>query len=145
MSATKQWQHVFDYLKTLNNHKEWLLFILPIPILGGQIWLSMWGPVNGLGLDVTLGYFLLPLVMIMVGRFFYKEYMSVLQWVAVSLTMAASSKLPVSLFGTLSYLETIFLFVLSITVLSPSLHEGGSLFMYGMIVIALLIMVATSA
>lgn len=236
VSFTKQWQHVFDYLKTLKTPKEWLIFILPTPILGGQIWLFMWGPVNGLGLDVTLGYFLLPLVMIMVGRFFYKEYMSALQWLAaliaalgvaydvyqygtiswatlfvclgyppyflmrrklavppitgllsdltlllpvvlfalyssggfsialsdnkfwyflpllgifsalaMSLTMVASSKLPVSLFGTLSYLEPIFLFIFSITVLSQGLDEGGSLFMYSMIILALVIMIIDSA
>lgn len=236
VSFTKQWQHVFDYLKTLKTPKEWLIFILPTPILGGQIWLFMWAPVNGYGLDVTLGYFLLPLVMIVVGRFFYHEHMSVLQglaalgaalgigydifqygsisWVtlfvclgyppyyllrrklavppitgllsdltlltpvvlimlyfsggfsmaaqntkfwyllpllgafsalAMSLTMIASSKLPVSLFGALSYIEPMLLFVLSITVLSQSLDEGGSLFMYGMITAALLIMIIDSA
>ena len=70
VSLTKQWQHIFDYLKTLKTVKEWLLFILPTPILGGQIWIFMWAPVNGFGLDVTLGYFLLPLAMILVGRLF---------------------------------------------------------------------------
>ena len=59
VSLLKQWQHIFDYLKTLKTPTEWFLFILPTPILGGQIWLFMWGPVNGLGLDVTLGYFYL--------------------------------------------------------------------------------------
>ncbi|MEN6670810.1 EamA family transporter RarD [Psychrobacter sp. B38] len=235
LSLTKQWQHVFDYIKTLKTAKEWLIFTLPAPILGGQIWLFMWAPVNGFGLDVTLGYFLLPLVMIVVGRFFYHEYMSALQWVAalcaalgigydilqygsvswvtlvvclgyppyyllrrtlsvppvtgllfdltlltpvvlialyitggfsvaaqnmkfwyllpllgafsalaMSLTMMASSKLPVSLFGALSYIEPMLLFVLSITVLSQSLDEGGSLFMYGMIILALLVMIVDS-
>jgi chloramphenicol-sensitive protein RarD len=235
VSFTKQWQHVFDYLKTLKNLKEWIIFILPTPILGGQIWLFMWGPVNGFGLDVTLGYFLLPLVMIVIGRFFYYEHMSILQWLAaifaalgigydiwqygsiswvtvfvclgyppyyllrrklavppitgllsdltlltpvvlimlyssggfsvavqnskfwyilpllgafsslaMSLTMVASSKLPVSLFGALSYVEPMLLFVLSITVLNQSLDEGGSLFMYSMITLALFIMIADS-
>ncbi|WP_288995380.1 EamA family transporter RarD [uncultured Psychrobacter sp.] len=236
VSVSKQWQHVFDYLKTLKTAKDWLIFILPTPILGGQIWLFMWAPVNGYGLDVTLGYFLLPLVMIVLGRFFYREPMSLLQgaaallaafgighdilqygsvsWVtlfvclgyppyyllrrtiavppitgllsdltlltpvvllmlytsgsfsmaaqnmkfwyllpllgafsalAMSLTMLASSKLPVSLFGALSYIEPMLLFVLSITVLSQSLDEGGSLFMYGMITAALLVMIVDSA
>lgn len=236
VSLTKQWQHVFDYVKTLKTPKEWLIFVLPTPILGGQIWLFMWGPVNGFGLDVTLGYFLLPLVMIVIGRFFYHESMSTLQWLAaifaalgigydilqygsvswvtlfvclgyppyyllrrtlavppitgllsdltlltpvvlimlyvsggfsvaaqdtkfwyllpllgafsalaMSLTMIASSKLPVSLFGALSYVEPMLLFVLSIAVLSQSLDEGGSLFMYGMITLALLVMIVDSA
>ncbi len=236
VSLTKQWQHVFDYIKTLKTPKEWLIFVLPTPILGGQIWLFMWAPVNGFGLDVTLGYFLLPLVMILLGRFFYHESMSTLQWMAaifaalgigydilqygavswvtlfvclgyppyyllrrmlsvppitgllsdltlltpvvlimlyvsggfsvaaqdtkfwyllpllgafsalaMALTMSASSKLPVSLFGALSYVEPMLLFVLSIAVLSQSLDEGGSLFMYGMITLALLVMIVDSA
>ena len=85
VSVSKQWQHVFDYLKTLKTAKDWLIFILPTPILGGQIWLFMWAPVNGYGLDVTLGYFLLPLVMIVLGRFFYREPMSLLQGAAALL------------------------------------------------------------
>jgi len=236
VSFTKQWQHVFDYIKTLKTAKDWLIFVLPAPILGGQIWLFMWAPVNGFGLDVTLGYFLLPLMMIVLGRFFYREHMSVLQqvaaifaalgigydvfqygsvsWVtlfvclgyppyyllrrtlsvppitgllfdltlltpvvlimlymtggfnvaahdmkfwyllpllgafsamAMSLTMVASSKLPVSLFGALSYIEPMLLFVLSITIWSQSLEEGGSLFMYSMITLTLLVMMADSA
>lgn len=236
ISVLKQWQHIFDYLKTLKNPKEWLIFILPTPILGAQIWIFMWAPVNGLGIEVTLGYFLYPMIMIMIGRFFYNEDMSLLQWVAticagvgiaydviqygsiswatlfvclgyppyyllrrklavppitglvsdlvlltpvvlialyitggfelaiatdkfwyllpllgiisaaaMSLTMVASQKLPVSLFGTLCYLEPIFLFVFSITILHQDINEGGSLIMYGMIFVALIIMVADSA
>ncbi|MDN3397573.1 EamA family transporter RarD [Psychrobacter sp. APC 3426] len=236
VSVLKQWQHIFDYLKTLKTPKEWFLFILPTPILGAQIWIFMWAPVNNLGLEVTLGYFLYPMIMIMVGRFFYNEDMTLLQWVAticaalgiaydvwqygtvswatlfvclgyppyyllrrklavppitglisdlvlltpvvlivlymsggfelaistekfwyllpllgiistaaMSLTMVASQKLPVSLFGTLCYLEPIFLFIFSVTILHQSVDEGGSVFMYAMIFIALLIMIADSA
>jgi chloramphenicol-sensitive protein RarD len=236
VSVLKQWQHIFDYLKTLKTAKEWFLFIIPTPILGAQIWIFMWAPVNDLGLEVTLGYFLYPMIMIIVGRFFYNEDMTLLQWVAticaalgiaydvwqygaiswatlfvclgyppyyllrrklavppitglisdlvlltpvviialymsggfelaiatdkfwyllpllgiistaaMALTMVASQKLPVSLFGTLCYLEPIFLFIFSITILHQSIDEGGSLFMYGMIFIALLIMIADSA
>ncbi|GAB2645744.1 MULTISPECIES: hypothetical protein [Psychrobacter] len=83
VGVLKQWQHIFDYLKTLKNAKEWFLFILPTPILGAQIWMFMWAPVNGLGLEVTLGYFLYPMIMIVVGRFLYNEDMSLLQWAAI--------------------------------------------------------------
>lgn len=236
VSVLKQWQHIFDYLKTLKTAKEWFLFIIPTPILGAQIWIFMWAPVDDLGLEVTLGYFLYPMIMIIVGRFFYSEDMSLLQWLAticaalgiaydvwqygaiswatvfvclgyppyyllrrklavppitglisdlvlltpvvlvtlylsggfelalttdklwyllpllgiistaaMALTMVASQKLPVSLFGTLCYLEPIFLFIFSITILQQSINDGGSLFMYGMIVIALLIMIADIA
>ena len=38
-----------------------------------QLWLFLWGPINGRGLQVSLGYFLLPLVMVLMGCVFYKE------------------------------------------------------------------------
>lgn len=236
IAILKQWSHSYDYLKTLKSGKDWLLFILPTPILGGQIWLFMWGPVNGLGLDVTLGYFLYPLVMILIGRLFYQEPMSRLQslatllaaigvgyqilqhgsiswatlWVclgyppyyllrrklgvppmtglladllllmpvvigyllqsqgigvmlatpklwlllpllgiistaAMALTMQASRLLPVSLFGTLCYLEPIFLFIFSLTILADYTHQSGSWVMYAMISLALVLMVIDGA
>ena len=212
-----------------------IIYITDPDFRGGQIWLFMWGPVNGLGLDVTLGYFLYPLVMIIIGRFFYHEKMSGLQWIATLcaavgiaydvfqygsiswatlfvclgyppyyllrrklavppitgllsdlvlllpivlgvlyssggfsmalhanklwyllpllgivstaamwLTMIASRKLPVSLFGTLCYLEPVFLFIFSITILHQNVEESGSLLMYGMIFTALFIMIVDS-
>lgn len=236
ISLLRQWSHIGEYLATLKSYKDWLLFILPTPILGGQVWLFMWGPVNGLGLDVTLGYFLYPLVMIVIGRLFYQERMSVLQYLAtvmaaigifydvighgsiswatlfvclgyppyyllrrklgvppitglmtdlllllpvviiqlvisdgvlllaetpklwwllpllgltstaaMALTMKASQLLPVSLFGTLCYLEPIFLFIFSLTILSDYTKEAGSWFMYAMIFAALILMVIDGA
>lgn len=50
-----------------------------------QLWLFLWGPVNGRGLAVSLGYFLLPLIMVLVGCIIYKEKLSQWQFVAVSL------------------------------------------------------------
>ena len=230
VSVLKQWQHIFDYLKTLKNAKEWFLFILPTPILGAQIWIFMWAPVNGLGLEVTLGYFLYPMIMIVVGRFFYNEDMSLLQWAAIicaglgiaydifeygaiswatlfvclgyppyyllrrklavpsitglisdlvlllpvvlvalymnggfevaitnhklwyllpllgiistaamSLTMVASQKLPVSLFGTLCYLEPVFLFITFVTVLQSCSVKGAKITLLSRTVVSCLI------
>jgi chloramphenicol-sensitive protein RarD len=39
-------------------------------------------------LDVSLGYFLLPLVMVLVGRFYYHERLDGLQWWAVAFAAA---------------------------------------------------------
>ena len=52
-----------------------------------QLWLFLWGPINGRGLEVSLGYFLLPLVMVLVGCVLYKEKLSSFQMVAVALAM----------------------------------------------------------
>lgn len=50
-----------------------------------QLWLFLWGPMHGRGLQVSLGYFLLPLVLVLAGSVLYGEKLSRLQWVAVVL------------------------------------------------------------
>nr|WP_305518358.1 EamA family transporter RarD [Pseudomonas sp. Q11] len=52
-------------------------------LLGAQLWLFMWAPLNGYSLDVSLGYFLLPLSMVLTGRLVYAERLSYLQKIAV--------------------------------------------------------------
>jgi len=51
-------------------------------LLGTQQWLFMWAPLNGRGLQVSLGYFLLPLIMLLVGRLVYREPLSRMQKLA---------------------------------------------------------------
>ncbi len=49
-----------------------------------QLWLFLWGPIHGRGLQVSLGYFLLPLVLVLSGCVFYKEKLSKFQMLAVA-------------------------------------------------------------
>ncbi|KGR93056.1 eamA-like transporter family protein [Burkholderia sp. ABCPW 111] len=53
-------------------------------LLGLQLWLFLWAPLHGRMLEVSLGYFLLPLTMVLVGRFYYHERLSGLQWLALA-------------------------------------------------------------
>ena len=48
-----------------------------------QLWLFLWGPINGHGLEVSLGYFLLPLVMVLFGCVLYKEKLTSWQTAAI--------------------------------------------------------------
>lgn len=48
-------------------------------LLGIQLWLFMWAPLHGRALHVSLGYFLLPLTMLLTGRIVYQERLSRLQ------------------------------------------------------------------
>lgn len=48
-------------------------------LLGIQLWLFMWAPLHGRALHVSLGYFLLPLTMLLTGRLVYGERLSRLQ------------------------------------------------------------------
>ncbi len=54
-------------------------------MLGVQVWLFLWAPLHGRALPVSLGYFLLPLVMVLAGRVLYRERLSRLQWLATAL------------------------------------------------------------
>ncbi|MFJ1213280.1 EamA family transporter RarD [Burkholderia pyrrocinia] len=67
--------------------RDWrLLIALPVSaaLLGLQLWLFLWAPLHGRMLEVSLGYFLLPLTMVLVGRFYYHERLDPLQWAAVA-------------------------------------------------------------
>jgi chloramphenicol-sensitive protein RarD len=71
----------------------WLIMCeMPIKFLGMlaagillslQMWVFMWAPLNGHGLGVALGYFLLPLVLVLQGRFIYKDQLRWWHWGAV--------------------------------------------------------------
>ncbi|MGN6649201.1 EamA family transporter RarD [Trinickia sp.] len=61
-----------------------LMLLLASALLGTQLWLFMWAPLHGRLLEVSLGYFLLPLSMVLVGRFYYREQLVPLQWLAVA-------------------------------------------------------------
>jgi chloramphenicol-sensitive protein RarD len=53
-------------------------------MLGLQLWVFLWAPLHGRMLEVSLGYFLLPLSMVLLGRFYYRERIDGLQWLAVA-------------------------------------------------------------
>ncbi|MDF2642832.1 MAG: permease, partial [Pseudomonas sp.] len=56
-------------------------------LLGVQLLMFMWAPLHGRSLEVSLGYFLLPLTMILTGRLVYGEHLSWLQKVAASFAL----------------------------------------------------------
>jgi chloramphenicol-sensitive protein RarD len=51
-------------------------------LLGVQLLMFMWAPLHGRSLAVSMGYFLLPLTMVLTGRIVYGERLSYLQKVA---------------------------------------------------------------
>lgn len=86
MLLSGEWRHVGAILKRLLG-QPFLLLALPLSaaLLGVQLWLFMWAPLNGYSLDVSLGYFLLPLTMVLTGRIVYGEQLSRLQKIAAGL------------------------------------------------------------
>lgn len=77
-------KHVSDTFKRVRQQPTLIIWLLVSSFLcTTQLWLFLWGPINGRGLEVSLGYFLLPLVMVLLGCVIYKEKMSAWQIAAV--------------------------------------------------------------
>ena len=80
-----------DILRNLKTFKQWAWLLLPTPIFFSQLWLFMWAPVNDQGVQVAMGYFLFPLMMVLFGYVFFGERLSKLQWLAVGFAVVGIS------------------------------------------------------
>lgn len=69
--------------KMLTAPRMVLVLIATSSLLAIQIWLFMWAPLHGRALQVSLGYFLLPLTMVLSGWVFYREKPSALEKAAI--------------------------------------------------------------
>ncbi|MCG6343364.1 EamA family transporter RarD [Vibrio fluvialis] len=77
------WSQVATLFQRLRTERFfWLSRIVSSFLIGIQLWLFMWAPVNGYGLSVSLGYFIMPITMVVVGRFAFKDRMSRFQQLA---------------------------------------------------------------
>lgn len=75
---------IVDLFKRSIQQPTFLIWLIISSFLcTSQLWLFLWGPINGRGLEVSLGYFLLPLVMVLIGCVLYKEKLSRWQMAAV--------------------------------------------------------------
>lgn len=86
MFGLKDWHLVQAILSRLRS--EPLLWIaLPASsfLLGIQLLLFMWAPLHNLSLDVSLGYFILPLSLILTGRIVFGERLTRFQSIAAAL------------------------------------------------------------
>ncbi len=83
---TRRWDDVVDIWRRLRARPALVpVLLLSSALLGVQLWLFMWAPINGHGLDVSLGYFLLPLTLVLTGRLCFGERISRLQMAACAL------------------------------------------------------------
>ncbi|WP_183142641.1 EamA family transporter RarD [Pseudomonas syringae group genomosp. 3] len=88
MLVSGDWRRVRDLAARLWQ-QPLLIFglLLSSMLLGAQLLIFMWAPLHGRSLEVSLGYFLLPLSMIFTGRVVYGEHLSYLQKVAAAFAM----------------------------------------------------------
>lgn len=84
MLVSREWKRVTELTRRLMAAPRLLIgAMVSSALMGAQLWLFMWAPLNGYSLDVSLGYFLLPLSMVLTGRIVYGERLSYLQKIAV--------------------------------------------------------------
>jgi len=84
MLVSGEWRRVWELLRMLAAKPRLIGGVLvSSALLGVQLWLFMWAPLNGRSLDVSVGYFLLPLTMVLTGRLVWGEQLSYLQKIAV--------------------------------------------------------------
>lgn len=84
MVLSGEWRRVWELARRLWARPRLMGGVLASSaLLGVQLWLFMWAPLNGRSLDVSIGYFLLPLTMVLTGRLVYGERLSRLQQIAV--------------------------------------------------------------
>ena len=85
MLVSKDWKRVGELLARVKRTPLLLLGMLGTSwLMGVQLWLFLWAPLHGRSLEVSMGYFLLPLAMVLTGRLVYGERLSRLQKVAVA-------------------------------------------------------------
>ncbi len=85
VALSRQWGVLAATLRRLR-HEPLLVLALPLAsaLVGVQWALFVWAPLSGRVVDLSLGYFLLPLAMVLVGRLFYGERLRPLQRLAVA-------------------------------------------------------------
>lgn len=64
-------------------------FLALSALLGLQLWLFSWAPMHGRGLEASLGFLLLPLVMVLGARLVLRSEVTAGQWTAVSVAAVA--------------------------------------------------------
>ena len=85
MLVSKDWKRVGELLGRVRRTPALLLGMVGTSwLMGVQLWLFLWAPLHGRSLEVSMGYFLLPLAMVLTGRLVYGERLSRLQKVAVA-------------------------------------------------------------
>lgn len=82
-----QGKAVLALLQRAREHWPFALMLLLSSLLAGvQLWLFMWAPLHGHALPVSLGYFVLPLAMVLAGRLVFQERLT--PWQAAASALA---------------------------------------------------------
>lgn len=86
--ASRDWRLVSDIGRRIRKKPLLILGIIgSSALMTVQLWVFAWAPLNGRAMQVALGYFLLPLVLVVLGRFVYKDRMTWWQFTAAGVAL----------------------------------------------------------
>lgn len=87
--VTREWRQVRAMFRRIAARPGLLVvYIFNAAMLGTQMWVFMWAPLHGRAMEVTLGYFLMPLVLVLIGKVLYGDRLSRWQLVAILFALA---------------------------------------------------------
>lgn len=102
-TALRVWPEVLAILRRCREAPHLaVVLVVDAALLGLQLWLFGWAPQSGHGLELSLGYLVLPLVMVLTGAVVYRERLSALRVTAVA-TASVGVVAAVVLAGGLSW------------------------------------------
>lgn len=78
---TAKFQQLWQKIK-LNPPLVLVLLLLALNT-GIQLWLFLWAPNNGQAIEVSIGYLLLPIVAVALGKIMFKEHFTLLKWLSL--------------------------------------------------------------
>ncbi|MDP0133054.1 EamA family transporter RarD [Glaesserella parasuis] len=78
-------QKAFKDLYYRVKQTPYLIFILLLLALNTaiQLWLFLWAPNNNQAIEVSIGYLLLPIIAVALGKLVFKEHFTLLKWLAL--------------------------------------------------------------
>lgn len=99
----KQHKHFYGLLRKIRENPPLVAIILLLAFnTGVQLWLFLWAPNHGQALQVSIGYLLLPIVAVALGKIVFKEQFTPLKWFSLGFAMiGVGSSLIAS--GTISW------------------------------------------
>ncbi|MEO6942517.1 MAG: EamA family transporter RarD [Terrimesophilobacter sp.] len=90
LTVAKRWTGLKVLWRRILDHPAiGLALLVTAGILGAQQWLFTWAPGHGRGLQVALGYFIMPIMLAIIGRVVFKERLGAWRISAVAVAAAA--------------------------------------------------------
>jgi chloramphenicol-sensitive protein RarD len=121
--VTRQWG---DFRKTLN-FKVLRIYIIAAILIGINWFVYVWAVNANYIVETSLGYFINPLISVLLGVIFLKERLRIAQWIPVVLAMLGVAYLTYE-YGRLPYIAIVLAFSFGLYGLVKKLSPLGSLY-----------------